>query len=84
MHMRHTGHRSEIDNKSSELGEHFSMCGSNQLSIQIIDCVKNGENEALSILEGFWQNMLATFTVHGNINIRNEWGHYMGQQPRLF
>ena len=67
MHMRHTGHRSEIENESSELGKHFSMCGINNLKIQIIDCVKNGENMALIQLEGVWQNRLATFQVHGKL-----------------
>ena len=72
-------------NESSELGEHFSVCGVENMSIQIIDCVKEGEDEALSILEGYWQNQLATFQANEhNINIRNEWRNYMGQQPILF
>ena len=51
----------------------------------MIDCVKQGEDEALAILEGYWQNMLATFQVNnGNLNVRNEWRSYMGQQPILF
>ena len=55
------------------------------LGIQIIDCVKEGEDEALGILEGYWQNQLATFQANEeNINIRNEWRNYMGQQPILF
>ena len=40
----------------------------NNLSLQIIDCVTDGEDLAW----GVWQNRLATFQVHGNINIRNE------------
>lgn len=85
MHLRHGGHRSEVENESSELGEHFAHCGIGNMSIQIIDCVKPGEDEALSILEGYWQNILATFQANnGNINIRNEWKHYMGQQPIFF
>ena len=85
MHLRHGGHRTEIENKSTELGEHFSSCGLNNLSLQIIDCVRDGEDEALSILEGYWQNLLATFKANdGNINVRNEWGNYLGQQPILF
>ena len=54
------------------------------MGLQIIDCVKEGELEALDILEGYWQNMLATFQIHDNINVRNEWRNYMGQQPILF
>ena len=72
-------------NRSSELGEHFSVCGIEEMGLQIIDCVKEGEDEALGILEGFWQNMLATFQANdNNINVRNEWKNYMGQQPIFF
>ena len=85
MHIRHTGHRNEVDNETTELGEHFTTCGGKEsMCVQIIDCVKEGEDQALQVLEGYWQNMLATFRVHGNINIRNEWKNYLGQQPRLF
>ena len=85
MHTRHSGHRSEVMSRSSELGEHFSLCGIEEMGLQIIDCVKEGEDEALGILEGFWQNMLATFQANdNNINVRNEWKNYMGQQPILF
>ena len=72
MHIRHTGHRQEIDNQSSELGSHFAKCSYNFFSLQIIDCVRDGEDFALLYLEGVWQNRLAVFQVHGNINIRNE------------
>ena len=85
MHQRHGGHRSEIDDRSTELGEHFASCGLERLSLQIIDCVKEGEDEALMILEGYWQNLLATFKANdGNINVRNEWSNYVGQQPIFF
>ena len=85
MHTRHTGHRSEIENQTSELGEHFHRCGVENLSLQIIDCVRQGEDEALSVLEGYWQNVLATFQANdGNINIRNEWRNFMGPQPIVF
>ena len=56
----------------SELGVHFTECGLEQLELQIIDCVKVGMDMALIQLEGVWQTRLATFQVHGNINIRNE------------
>ena len=69
MHVRHSGHRQEIDNVSSELGCHFSKCGYTNLSLQIIDCVREGEDLALIQLEGIWQNRLAVFQVHGNINL---------------
>ena len=44
MHLRHGGHRSEVDNESSELGEHYARCGMDNMSIQIIDCVRQGED----------------------------------------
>ena len=72
MHKRHTGHRREIEEESTPLGRHFHRCGYNNLSIQIIDCVKPGEEEALFVVEGIWQNRLATFKQHGNINVRDE------------
>ena len=85
MHTRHTGHISEVENKSSELDEHFARCGLENISLQIIDCVKEGEHEALAILEGYWQNILATFQSNNeNINIRNEWRNYVGPQPIFF
>jgi hypothetical protein len=35
--------------------------------------VQLGQNDmALIQLEGVWQNRLAAFQVHGNVNIRNE------------
>ena len=85
MHQRHGGHRSEMDDRSTELGEHFASCGLERLSLQIIDCVKEAEDEALMILEGYWQHLLATFKANdGNINVRNEWSNYVGQQPIFF
>ena len=85
MHTRHTGHRSEVENQSSELGDHFHQCGVSKMCLQIIDCVREGEDEALTILEGYWQNRLASFQANdGNMNVRNEWRHYVGQQPIFF
>ena len=72
MGLHRAGHRGEIKNKSSPLGRHFAVCGIENFSLQIIDCVKEGEREALEILEGFWQHRLATFRVHGNLNKRDE------------
>ena len=72
MHLRHAGHKTEIRLRSTPLGRHFSECGIKNFSLQIIDCVKQGEDEALQIIEGIWQHKLATFEVHGNINNLNE------------
>ena len=85
MHTRHTGHRNGVENKTTELGEHFDTCGGREAMIlQIIDCVKVGELKALDILEGHWQNMRATFHIYDNINVRNESRNYVGQQPIFF
>ena len=73
MHLRHGGHRQEVQNESSELGRHFAQCGGiESMSVQIIDCVKPGEEAALRYLEGIWQNRLATFVQNNNINVRDE------------
>ena len=43
------------------------------MSVQMIDCVREGEEEALRYLEGIWQKRLATFIQNdGNINVRDE------------
>jgi hypothetical protein len=73
MHLRHVGHRQEVQNESSELGRHFAQCGGiESKSVQIIDCVKLGEDAALRYLEGIWHNRLATFVLNNNINVRDE------------
>ena len=69
MHKRHSGHRREIEDQSTPLGRHFAMCGYSNFSLQIIDCVKHGEEEAIMIVEAIWQKRLATFIQHGNFNV---------------
>ena len=82
LHVRHQGHRQEIRQEHTELGRHFARCGEEHLSIQIIDCVNEGEEDALRYLEGIWQNRLATFEQHaGNINVRNEMKRRPGRLP---
>ena len=51
MHVRHGGHRDEVENRSTELGEHFATCGMDNLQLQIIDCVKEGFHENLILSE---------------------------------
>ena len=72
MNTRHNGHKDKIKNASTPLGRHFTKCGLGNYSLQIIDCVKSKENEALLVLEGTWQNRLATFHQHGGMNSRDE------------
>ena len=72
MGQRHSAHKTEIKEKSTPLGRHFAECGIQHFSLQIIDTVKEGERDALEILEGFWTHRLATFEVHGNLNKKDE------------
>ena len=53
MASRHSSHKTEIKEKSTPLGRHFAQCGIQNFSLQIIDTVKEGEGDALEILEGF-------------------------------
>ena len=64
----------------TSIGRHLATCGLDNMQIQIIDSVKEGEHMALLNLEGYWQNILATFVEKGNINIRDELRE-LGQQP---
>ena len=72
LHLRHSGHKTEIRTRSTPLGRHFDICGIKHFSLQVIDCVNPGEREALQIVEGMWQHKLATFEIHGNINKKDE------------
>ena len=41
------------------------------MSVQMIECVREGEEEALRYLEEIWQNRLVTVMPNdGNINVR--------------
>jgi hypothetical protein len=82
MHRRHNGHKEEIRSRTTPMGRHFNTCGLNNYSLQVIDCVRNQENEALLVLEGTWQNRLATFHQHGGMNVRDE--QKLGQQPHIY
>jgi hypothetical protein len=72
MHRRHSSHRREIEDQSTPLDRHFAWCGYTNFSVQIIDCVKPGEDEAIQIVEGIWQNRLSNFEQNGNINVMDE------------
>jgi len=75
---RHYGHRREIEQGSSALGQHFSsegQCGGYQsLQLQVIDVIGPGSGVVdLLSREGYWQHELKTFSP-GGINIRDELG----------
>ena len=62
----------DIEDQSTPLSRHFANCGSTSLGLQIIVWVRPGDDGAIFIMEGILQNMLATFTQHGNINVRDD------------
>ena len=66
MGLRHASHRTEVKNRSTPLGRHFADCGITNFSLQIIDTVLEGQEDALEILEGFWTHRLATFQISRN------------------
>ena len=72
MMQRHTGHRREIEGKLSPLGRHFAKCGIQNLVLQIIAGVKEGEDNALEIAEGHWISRLGTIDSQGGINSLDE------------
>ena len=67
---RHSGHRREVEEKSTPLGRHFSQCGLNNFSLHIIAGVKEGEEEALLLTEGVWIARLATMQGQGGIECK--------------
>jgi hypothetical protein len=69
---RHGGHRREIQESSTPLGRHFAKCGIANLSLQIIAGVKQGEEEALRIVEGHWISRSCTLDTQGGINSLDE------------
>ena len=69
---RHRGHRREIQELLTPLGRHFAKCGIQNLSLQIIAGVKQGEKEALEISEGLWISRLGTLEGQGGINSQDE------------
>ena len=86
MHIRHNGHRQEIRGEITPLGKHFSKCGYDKLTIQIIDCIKIDRSEgrninALRYLEGVWQTRLGCFASQGNLNVRDEMRMHKGRIP---
>ena len=42
MHIGHGGHKSEVDNQSTELEIHFATCEMENVHLLIIECVHEG------------------------------------------
>ena len=65
---RHSGHKQEIKNRIGGLGHHYggeNGCGYKNLTIQVIDQVEQGNHQALSDLELYWQHQLRCFVENG-------------------
>ena len=65
---RHSGHKQEIKNRIGGLGHHYggeNGCGYKNLTIQVIDQVEQGDHQALSDLELYWQHQLRCFVENG-------------------
>jgi hypothetical protein len=64
---RHSNHKQEIKRKYGGLGNHYGGqgCGYENLQIQIIDQVEQGNSEALATAEVYWQNQLRAYIQNG-------------------
>ena len=65
--MRHSNHKQEIKKQIGGLGQHYggSGCGYSNLSIQLIDKVKEGDTKTLEKQERYWQNQLRCYIQNG-------------------
>ena len=72
MKKRHYGHRNQFANQISELGKHFYDHGTQNVKLQIIDQVNEGNLEGLKRKEGYWQNQLMTLIEQGGLNSKND------------
>ena len=64
---RHSNHKQEVKRQYGGLGKHYwgSGCGYENLRIQIIEQVENGNVEALAEAEIYWQNQLRSYIQNG-------------------
>ena len=61
---RHSGHKEEINRCYGGLGQHCGGqhgCGYSNLTIQIVDQVENGNDEALGECELYWAHQLRAY-----------------------
>ena len=72
MKRRHYGHRNQFAKKISELGKHFNEHGAQNVNLQIIDQVNEGNHEGLKRKDGFWQHQLMTFIDQGGLNSKDD------------
>ena len=64
---RHSNHKQEIKKLYGGLGHHYggTGCGYENLSIQIIEGVEQGDQKTLANREIFWQNQLRCYVQNG-------------------
>ena len=64
---RHSNHKREIKTKIGGLGHHYGGdgCGYENVSIQLIERVEEGDHQALAEREIFWQNQLRCYVQNG-------------------
>ena len=64
---RHSNHKMEVKKSIGGLGHHYGGqgCGYENLSIQIIEGVEQGNQKALCNREIFWQNQLRCYVQNG-------------------
>ena len=64
---RHSNHKMEVKKQIGGLGHHYGGkgCGYENLSIQIIEGVQQGDQTALADREIFWQNQLRCYVQNG-------------------
>ena len=64
---RHSYHKQEVKKCYGGLGHHYGGqgCGYDNLSIQLIEQVKIGDQEALARQEVYWQNQLRGYVQNG-------------------
>ena len=64
---RHSNHKQEIKKLYGGLGHHYggTGCGYENMSIQIIEGVEQGDQKTLANREIFWQNQLRCYVQNG-------------------
>ena len=64
---RHSNHKQEVKKLIGGLGHHYGGdgCGYDNISIQIIEGVEQGNQKALCDREIFWQNQLRCYVQNG-------------------
>ena len=72
MKKRRYGNHQQFANQISELGRHFFEHGPENVQLQVIDQVKEGNYEGLKRKEGYWQHQLMTMLEQGGLNSKDD------------